>query len=235
MTIESATYINQLNSAYPATGDQVAEGDDHIRLIKAVLKATFGNSGAYPSFPANTRLMFAQAAAPTGWTQVTDTNADNRMLRVVAGAGAGVGGSNSPILMNVVPSHTHTITTGQESADHTHTGSTSNDSPGHTHSFSATTSSNGEHQHKIPVYFRDGSSTVFRPSEATPGNYSTPSAGDHTHTVSGNTGGVSANHTHTMTTGGRSAGHTHNGTTDGGSSATNWTPKYIDLILCSKN
>lgn len=41
MTIEVATYLNQLDSLYPVTGDQVAEGDDHIRQLKAVLKATF--------------------------------------------------------------------------------------------------------------------------------------------------------------------------------------------------
>lgn len=43
MTVESATYINDLNSAYPAFGDVKAEGDDHIRLIKAVLKASLPN------------------------------------------------------------------------------------------------------------------------------------------------------------------------------------------------
>lgn len=43
MALESATYVNQLNSANPAPTDLLAQGDDHIRLIKAVLKATFPN------------------------------------------------------------------------------------------------------------------------------------------------------------------------------------------------
>ena len=38
MALESGTYISQLNSANPTTSDDVAEGDDHLRLIKAVLK-----------------------------------------------------------------------------------------------------------------------------------------------------------------------------------------------------
>lgn len=43
MPIESATYISQLNVSYPASTDGVKEGDDHIRLIKKVLKDTFPN------------------------------------------------------------------------------------------------------------------------------------------------------------------------------------------------
>jgi hypothetical protein len=35
--------------------------------------------------------------------------------------------------------------------------------------------------------------------------------------------------------GGISVNHTHSGSTDNGSSQTNWTPRYIDMIICSKN
>ena len=46
MGLESGTYISQLNSDNPATSDDVAEGDDHLKLIKAVLKNQFsGLSG----------------------------------------------------------------------------------------------------------------------------------------------------------------------------------------------
>jgi len=46
MGLESGTYISQLNSSNPTTSDDVAEGDDHLRLIKAVLKNQFsGLSG----------------------------------------------------------------------------------------------------------------------------------------------------------------------------------------------
>lgn len=43
MTVESATYIDTLDANYPASGDQRNEGDNHIRLVKAAIKATFPN------------------------------------------------------------------------------------------------------------------------------------------------------------------------------------------------
>ena len=43
MTIESATYINQLNAALPGATDPKSEGDDHIRLLKSTLQATLPN------------------------------------------------------------------------------------------------------------------------------------------------------------------------------------------------
>lgn len=41
MTVENATFLNQLNPAYPLDGDLIKEGDDHIRLIKTTLRNTF--------------------------------------------------------------------------------------------------------------------------------------------------------------------------------------------------
>lgn len=41
MALESATYISDLNASNPTAGDSKSQGDDHLRLIKAVLKATF--------------------------------------------------------------------------------------------------------------------------------------------------------------------------------------------------
>jgi hypothetical protein len=43
MALETATYISSLNSANPASTDGLAQGDDHIRLIKSTLQATFPN------------------------------------------------------------------------------------------------------------------------------------------------------------------------------------------------
>jgi microcystin-dependent protein len=41
MSLESATYISQLNSSNPLASDGVQQGDDHLRLIKAALQNTF--------------------------------------------------------------------------------------------------------------------------------------------------------------------------------------------------
>ena len=62
-------------------------------------------------FPVGTKLIFFMAAGslPTGW--VAEAANHDRMLRVVDGStlpGGGVGGSASPILMDIVVPHSHT-------------------------------------------------------------------------------------------------------------------------------
>jgi len=44
MTVESATYVSGLNANYPPGSDTISEGDDHLRLIKSVLKSTLPNA-----------------------------------------------------------------------------------------------------------------------------------------------------------------------------------------------
>jgi hypothetical protein len=46
MPLESATYIDGLNPSNPAGTDLVSAGDDHIRLLKSAIKATFPNLAA---------------------------------------------------------------------------------------------------------------------------------------------------------------------------------------------
>jgi hypothetical protein len=47
MALETATYISDLVSTNPVAGDPVSQGDDHLRLIKSAVKASFtGVSGA---------------------------------------------------------------------------------------------------------------------------------------------------------------------------------------------
>ena len=43
MALETATYISDLNAANPAATDALAQADDHFRLIKGAVKATFPN------------------------------------------------------------------------------------------------------------------------------------------------------------------------------------------------
>lgn len=44
MGLESATYINDLTATNPVSSDKRKQGDDHLRLIKTVLKNTFPNA-----------------------------------------------------------------------------------------------------------------------------------------------------------------------------------------------
>lgn len=113
MALETASYINGLIATNPTATDTVAQADDHIRLIKAAIKATFPNvSGAMtathtilngldarvvtlentPAVPSGTRMLFQQTAAPTGWTK--DTTHNDKALRVVSGT-VGSGGTNA--------------------------------------------------------------------------------------------------------------------------------------------
>lgn len=43
MALESATYIDGLVSTNPVSGDPVSQADDHLRLLKSTVKATFPN------------------------------------------------------------------------------------------------------------------------------------------------------------------------------------------------
>lgn len=51
MGLETGTYINDLSSSNPTSTDLRSQGDDHIRLIKAVLQATFPRAGKAFRFP----------------------------------------------------------------------------------------------------------------------------------------------------------------------------------------
>ena len=213
MGLETGSTISSFITSNPTSSDPVNQGDDHLRLIKSVLQAQFPGVGGlgYATaittteaelnalhgltnyyFASGTRMPFAQAAAPTGWTQDTTDNATNRMLRVVNTAGNGVGGSDSPIVNSTtMVAHTHTFT-GSALAVHTHTDS------GHTHTATMTS----------PQLGTGGGSNYLANGATSSGtgyaNISSISAG----TPSG---------TNSTTTG------------------VSWTPRYIDMIICSKN
>ena len=66
MGLESGTYIDSLNSSNPAAGDAVNEGDDHLRLIKSTVKATFPNvSGAVTATHTELNLIDGVTATTT--------------------------------------------------------------------------------------------------------------------------------------------------------------------------
>jgi len=143
MALETGTTLASLVAANPTSIDPVSQGDDHLRLIKDVLKKQFpGAAGqGYASvilateaelnllvgvtsltpFPSGTKLPFYQTSPPAGWSAATVVN--DSMMRVVnvatTGGVANAGGGQSPILNNTVPSHTH-VFTGDLMATHAH-------------------------------------------------------------------------------------------------------------------
>lgn len=69
MGLETGTYISDLNASNPLAGDQKAQGDDHIRLLKSTVKATFPNvSGAVT--PTHTELNYVDGVTSAIQTQI---------------------------------------------------------------------------------------------------------------------------------------------------------------------
>lgn len=99
MPLESASYVSQLEASNPASTDLLRQADDHIRLIKAVLKATFPNiSGAVSathtqlnqSSPAGLIALWygSSASIPAGWVLCNGANGTPNLTdRFVIGAG----------------------------------------------------------------------------------------------------------------------------------------------------
>ena len=220
MGVESSTTIATLDSSWPLSGDYISEGDNHVRLLKAVLKAQFPGVGglgfAIPitaqeveinhlagvtsniqaqidsllavsgiEIPAGTIMLFYQAAAPVGWTQIADDG--DSLLRMVTGVGGGSGGTDSPILFTY--DHIH------GTADHTLTIA---EMPSHRHSINSRSNNDG-------------------------GNNYVEDAG--------------ANETvRSMNTGYQGGGGSHNhGNTQLSDNSLSFTPRYIDIIQASKD
>ena len=51
MALESADWVTQLVSTNPVVGDAVGEGDDHLRMLKTVLKNSFPSSSTAAIVP----------------------------------------------------------------------------------------------------------------------------------------------------------------------------------------
>jgi len=236
-------YISDLNANWPAGTDLPDAGDDHLRGIKNVLQKTFPNiSGPVTltqdqinrgSVPAGAILPFYMATPPVGWSRTAGLS-QTFGLRIVPSAtnGGTFGGTDDPILNDKVPSHTHgfsSVTAGA-SVDHTHAFSGvsgyQNENSVHTHVVNDPT-----HAHNGQVGIGSGlgaagGSGIVQGSIGYAGTGISINAAstDHTHSFSGNTIGANQGHTHSLS-----------GTTVVNGSAANWTPRYLDLILCTRD
>lgn len=207
--------------------------------IKASNAGTADTVGGYgPSslrndllIPSGTRMVFYQAAAPFGWTQVTTQN--DKALRVVSTTGGGTGGTHplstppatthshtGPSHVHAGPSHSHNYA---QVINHTHTVNITD--PGHYH-----TSPNG-------LIAATGGAHQFAGAG---GDGSTPRSTMNTDTkaagISASTiypaGGVT-----TGTTGASGTGNTgaagNSATSSNGPTA--FSPQYVDVIICARN
>ena len=71
MTVETASYISQLDGTRPLSGDPKSEGDDHLRLIKSVLQTQFPNLSTVAMTRTAAQLNSINTTQPSG-TNTTD-------------------------------------------------------------------------------------------------------------------------------------------------------------------
>lgn len=164
MAIETATYISDLNVSNPPGSDPVGQADDHLRLLKAVLKATFPNITGpvsstqaqlnYGPVPTGGIIMWSGATTsiPTGWALCdgntyakTDGSGNvtvpNLRDKFIVGAGttyavAATGGATSNTPTITVTNQAVALTEAQLPA-HTHVATVAD--VGHTHTASQVT------------------------------------------------------------------------------------------------
>lgn len=113
MGLESATYLNDLVSTNPTGSDGKSEGDDHIRLVKAVLQATLpGMAGRAWRKQAKSADYTAVATDNMSWLNFTG----NATLSLPAAATAGNGfclvvRPNSGLTVTIDPNGSELINT----------------------------------------------------------------------------------------------------------------------------
>lgn len=169
----------------------------------------------FQPFPSGTVLgSFFQPAAPVGWTQITTQN--DKALRVVSGVGGGSGGvhdlSSPPSIAHIHtgPSHSHA------GVDHLHATS------GHILSAAEMPSHNHLSRSNFGGNLPGSSAGEDNDNSNSYDTSYTGGGASHSH---GNTGMADRS----LVTGLAGAGNT--GTT----TPTAFSPKYIDVIVCSKN
>lgn len=245
MPAESGTTISDFEPSRPLEDEPVNEGDDHLRLIKQILQTQFpgelGSGFAIPITateaeinhlsgvtsniqdqlddlsaalgglddliaPQGTILLFAQDQAPNGWTRLPIAN-DNRSLRVIGTSGTGGTEGGTQDAFNISLNHNHA-----------------------TKPFTLGVSHMPQHHHF----------TVGNKTDAT---NRMDAAGD-TIALQGDPTGIGENFNYALCKAGISAtfgitsetgnGNAHN---HGDTENTNltWTPRYLNVIRCSKD
>lgn len=210
MALEQAQYVASLNASNPLSTDTVSQADDHLRLIKSVLKNTFPNLNApvtatpaqlNNAIPSGFIGMWSGSigAIPGGWLLCDGTNSTPDLRdRFIVGAGTSysvgaIGGSASVTLTeSQIPTHTHTITaTSGAAGAHTHTVT----DPGHTHTYAAPSGSAYEYGTGLTGSSGIATSSTTNTGSATTG-ISMTSAADHTHTITATAGNAGSGSSH---------------------------------------
>ena len=114
MGLETGTYISDLNSSNPVAGDPVNEGDDHLRLIKTTVKATFPSiTGAVSSTHTELNLLDGVTANTTelNYVDVTTLGTAQASKAVTADANIDVTGIRNLTITGTMTIGSNTATT----------------------------------------------------------------------------------------------------------------------------
>ncbi len=218
MPIETALYPSQLDNTYPLVNDPVHRGDDHLRLIKTVLKTTFPNIAGAISL-SHTEVNNIPNDITDVETDITDIN--NRLSSTLFAPS----GTKLLFYQDTAPEgwtilslgNTYTIINNPTDAgttEGTDDPILNNKIPEHNHSF--TTGESGAHTHPQIEGLVDGGGDI---------------AVVWTYTPQGSNAGVNMP-ARSFTEAGA---HTHTGTTDDNTSASNWAPRVAYIIIAEKD
>ena len=183
MGLETGTYINSLVSTNPATGDKRHEGDNHLRLIKACILATWPNlagpcNAVHGDFNLLTGLAAAGVKPMPGKGGTTRIPFYNAAADIPAGFTLYSAADDHAFLVDSVAGGTNTGTDDPT----THTPAGTNVAEGaHTHPYSGTTGDEGA---RVTAVDGTGVENVTNDN--------------HTHAYSGTTG-AGSDHTHVFT------------------------------------
>ncbi len=75
MAVESATWVTQLVSTNPVASDPVGEGDDHLRMLKTVLKNSFPSTSTtaiVPNMSGQTGKVLTNDGTDASWGTAGD-------------------------------------------------------------------------------------------------------------------------------------------------------------------
>ena len=75
MALESADWVPQLVSTNPVVGDPVGEGDDHLRMLKTVLKNSFPSTSVtaiVPNMSGQTGKVLTNDGTDASWGTAGD-------------------------------------------------------------------------------------------------------------------------------------------------------------------
>jgi len=170
-TLTSPVLNTGVSGTAVSTDDTLAADSDTLLPSQSAVKGYVDSAtAAVESIPAGTKMFFAQATAPTGWT--TDTSFKDNVLACKADSGvySVVGANKGTFTISVanLPSHNHSGSTGTGTAAAT----------SHTHTFAGAT----------PQYGSSGSDggygTALSGSYTNLGAVSIAAEAAHTHTVS---------------------------------------------------